>query len=227
MCLNFYFSMKYIWILILGLFVVSACGSDGNNKKDGTDTEPKKYTRFNGNYNKTFDDLPDLHTEAASENGIGPLEARADTALYMDKLVKIPEELDIYRVDKLTHSMPYLVSKAASLLSDIGLNFRDSLVSKKMPLYKPIVTSILRTNEDVKGLSRRNRNASDNSVHRYGTTFDIAWTRFDKVDPSDTRTLDDGRLKAVLGQVLHDLRERDRCYIKHERKQSCFHITVR
>jgi hypothetical protein len=227
LCLNFYFSMKYIWILILGLFVVSACGSDGNNKKDGTDTEPKKYTRFNGNYNKTFDDLPDLHIEAAGENGIGPLEARADTALYMDKLVKIPEELDIYRVDKLTHSMPYLVTKAASLLSDIGLNFRDSLVSKKMPLYKPIVTSILRTNDDVKGLSRRNRNASDNSVHRYGTTFDIAWTRFDKVDPSDTRTLDDGRLKAVLGQVLHDLRERDRCYIKHERKQSCFHITVR
>jgi hypothetical protein len=123
--------------------------------------------------------------------------------------------------------MPYLVPKATSLLSDIALNFRDSLISKKMPLYKPIVTSILRTNDDVKGLSRRNGNASDNSVHRYGTTFDIAWTRFDKVNLSDVRTLDDGRLKAVLGQVLHDLRERDRCYIKHERKQSCFHITVR
>lgn len=220
--------MKYIWILILGFLAVSACGSDGNNnKKEKIDVEPKKYTRFNGNYNKTFDDLPDLHIEAANENGIGPLEARADTALYMDKLVKIPSELDIYKVDKLTHSMPYLVPKAASLLSDIALNFRDSLISKKMPLYKPIVTSILRTNDDVKGLARRNGNASDNSVHRYGTTFDIAWTRFDKVNSSDARTLDDGRLKAVLGQVLHDLRERDRCYIKHERKQSCFHITVR
>lgn len=219
--------MKYIWILILGIFAVSACGSGENNKKEKGGSEPIKYTRFNGNYNKTFDDLPDLHIEAAKENGIGPLEARADTALYMDRLVKIPGELDIYRVDKLTHSMPYLVSKAASLLSDIALNFRDSLISKKMPLYKPIVTSILRTNDDVKGLSRRNGNASDNSVHRYGTTFDIAWTRFDKVNSSDARTLDDGRLKAVLGQVLHDLKERDRCYIKHERKQSCFHVTVR
>ncbi len=96
-----------------------------------------------------------------------------------------------------------------------------------MPLYKLIVTSVTRTNDDVKGLSQRNRNASENSVHRYATTFDIAWTRFDKVDHTDERTRDDGQLKAVLGQVLHDLRQRDRCYIKHERKQSCFHITVR
>jgi len=215
--------MKFVWILIISIFYFASCGS----KSADTPTEPKKYTRFNGNYNKTFNDLPDLHIEAATINGVGPLETRSDTALYMDKLVRIPGELEIYRVDKLTHSMPYLVPQAATLLSDICLNFRDSLISKNMPLYKPIVTSILRTNDDVKGLSRRNGNASDNSVHRYGTTFDIAWTRFDKVDASDTRTLDDGRLKAVLGQVLHDLRERGRCYIKHERKQSCFHITVR
>jgi len=189
--------------------------------------EPKKYTRFSGNYNKTFNDLHDLHIEAAISNGVGPLTGRADTALYEDKLMRIPGELEIYKVDRLTHSVPFLVPKAATLLSDICLNFRDSLISKNMPLYKPIVTSITRTDDDVKGLSKRNRNASDNSAHRYGTTFDIAWTRFDKVNPADERNLDDGRLKAVLGQVLHDLRQRDRCYIKHERKQSCFHITVR
>lgn len=201
------------------------CGTKSESKE--IPTEPKKYTRFSGNYNRTFNDLADLHIEAATSNGVGPLETRADTALYEDRLMRIPNELEIYRIDKLTHSMPFLVPKAATLLSDICLNFRDSLISKKLPLYKPIVTSITRTDDDVKGLSRRNRNASDNSAHRYGTTFDIAWTRFDKLDPSDSRTLDDGRLKAVLGQVLHDLRQRDRCYIKHERKQSCFHITVR
>lgn len=218
--------MKYIWILLFSILSLPACSTDGV-KNDTTEVKAKIYTRFNGSYNKTFNDLPELHLEAATINGVGPLVTRSDTALFEDRLVKIPGELEIYRVDKLTHSMPFLVPQAATLLSDIGLNFRDSLISKKMPLYKPIVTSILRTNDDVKGLARRNRNASDNSVHRYGTTFDIAWTRFDKVDPTDSRTLDDGRLKAVLGQVLHDLRERDRCYIKHERKQSCFHITVR
>jgi hypothetical protein len=219
--------MRYIWILSLGILSLISCISKGKSKKDNNLDEPKKYTRFNGNYSSTFSDLPDLHIEAAEANGIGPLETRADTTLYEDKLVRIPPELDIYHVDKLTHSIPFLVPKAATLLSDIGLNFRDSLISKKKPLYKFIITSLTRTDDDVKGLTRRNRNASDNSAHRYGTTIDIAWTRFDKVNPTDERTLDDGKLKAILGQVLHDLRERNRCYIKYERKQACFHITVR
>ncbi|MDL2303620.1 DUF5715 family protein [Dysgonomonas sp. OttesenSCG-928-D17] len=217
--------MKYIWMLSISILSLLSCGS---KEKSGSEPlEPKRYTRFDGKYSTTFNDLPDLHIEAAVVNGVGPLETRGDTALYEDRLVRIPSELEIYKVDKLKHSMPFLVPKAATLLSDICLNFRDSLISKKLPLYKPIVTSITRTNDDVTNLSKRNRNASENSVHRYATTFDIAWTRFEKVNPSDERILDDGRLKAVLGQVLHDLRQRDRCYIKHERKQACFHITVR
>lgn len=216
--------MRYLWMLCLSVLAFSC--SSAENKEPHNDV-PKKYTKFSGNYNKTFNDLPDLHIEAAVRNGVGPLESRSDTALYMDKLVRIPLELEIYKVDELKHSMPFLVSKASALLSDICINFRDSLVRKGLPMYKPIVTSITRTDDDVKGLSRRNRNASDNSAHRYGTTFDIAWTRFEKSNPTDERILDDGKLKAVLGQVLHDLRERDRCYVKHERKQACFHITAR
>lgn len=212
-------------MLSLSIFSLYSCGSATETKSEPT--EPKKYTRFNGNYNKTFSDLQELHLEAAEANGVGPLETRADTVRYEDELVRIPSELEIYKVDELKHSMPLLVPKAATLLSDICLNFRDSLISKKMPLYKPIITSIMRTDDDVKGLSKRNRNASENSVHRYGTTFDISWTRFEKVSQADQRTRDDGQLKAILGQVLHDLRERDRCYVKHERKQACFHITVR
>lgn len=221
--------MKYVWMLSISVLSLTGCVSS-SAEDAGVNTNPvetKKYTRFNGRYGTTFNDLPDLHNSAAALHGVGPLVARADTALYEDDIVRIPQELEIYRVDKLTHSIPFLVPEAAALLSDICLNFRDSLISKKMPLYRPIVTSIMRTDEDVKSLSRRNRNASEGSVHRYGTTFDIAWTRFDKMNPADERTLDDGRLKAVLGQVLHDLRQRERCYIKHERRQSCFHITVR
>ncbi|WP_108821432.1 DUF5715 family protein [Dysgonomonas sp. Marseille-P4361] len=218
--------MKYIWMLSISVLSLLGCVSSSAEDIETKPVEAKKYTRFNGRYATTFNDLPDLHNIGATNYGVGPLTSRADTALYEDKIVRIPQELEIYRVDKLTHSIPFLVPEAANLLSDICLNFRDSLISKNMPLYRPIVTSIMRTDEDVKSLSRRNRNASENSVHCYGTTFDIAWTRFDKMNPADERTLDDGRLKAVLGQVLHDLRQRNRCYVKHERKQSCFHITV-
>lgn len=217
--------MKSIWILSLSILSLISCGS--KEADENAPDEPKKYTRFNGNYGKTFNDLHDLHIEAAAANGVGPLITRSDTAIFEGRLIRIPTELEIYKVDKLKHSIPFLVPKASDLLSDICINFRDSLISKKMAMYKPIITSITRTDDDVKGLTKRNRNASDNSAHRYGTTFDIAWARFEKIDPTDSRTLDDGKLKAVLGQVLHDLRQQERCYIKHERKQSCFHITVR
>lgn len=213
------------WGILLLTMIMISCGGSGENK--GGETEDKKFTKFNGNYNTTFNDLQDLHIAAASQKGVGPLVMRADTLDYEDDLMHIPAELDIYKVDNLTHSIAFLVPDASQLLSDICINFRDSLISKDMAIYKPIVTSITRTDEDVKSLSKGNGNASENSAHRYGTTFDIAWTRFAKVNPADTRTLDDGRLKAVLGQVLHDLRQRDRCYVKHEKKQSCFHITVR
>jgi hypothetical protein len=171
--------------------------------------------------------VQDIQIEAAAANGVGPLNGRADTTLYADQLVRIPAESDIYKVDDLKYSMPYLVPKAAILLSDICLNFRDSLISKKMVVYKPIVTSIMRTTDDVKDLSRRNRNASENSAHCYGTTFDITWARFEKAGSSDPQTSNNYHLKYVLGQVLNDLRECERCYVKYERKQSCFHITAR
>ena len=30
-----------------------------------------------------------------------------------------------------------------------------------------------------------------------------------------------------MAEILNDLRNHGRCYVKFERKQSCFHITVR
>lgn len=219
--------MKFLWILALPIvmMVMPACEPEGYKKV--TPNKSANYKKFNGNYNKTFNDMPDLHNQAASVHGVGPFKLRADTTIYKKKLVKIPQRTKLFRVDKLTHSIPFLVAPAADLLNEICTNFRDSLVNKDMPLYMPIVTSITRTSEDVKKLKKRNVNASENSVHQYGTTFDIAWTRFDKVDEHDERVRDDGQLKAVLGQVLHDLRQDGRCYVKHERRQSCFHITVR
>ena len=65
------------------------------------------------------------------------------------------------------------------------------------------------------------------SAHFYGTTFDVSWARYTKVDEEDTLNIDRDRLKMVLAMVLRDLRRADRCYVKHERRQGCFHITAR
>ena len=64
----------------------------------------------------------------------------------------------------------------------------------------------------------------------YGTTFDISYNKFLLVtDP------DKGRSelvyvtppKGILSEVLEDLRLAGACYVKFEKKQSCFHITAR
>ena len=115
-------------------------------------------------------------------------------------------------------------------MNRIGQNFLDSLTCKGLNPNKVIVTSVLRTKEDVKRLRRRNGNASENSAHFYGTTFDISYKRFSKVEDPDGRPMQDvssDTLKLVLSEVLRDLRKEEACYVKYELKQGCFHITAR
>ena len=130
-----------------------------------------------------------------------------------------------YVVDELTHSVPWLVPKAATLLDDIGRAFQDSLYRRGYNRHhRIIVTSVTRTRDDVKRLSRHNVNATENSCHCYGTTIDITYNRYDK---PDERTASDDKLRSLLMQAVYDLKQKGRCYVKYERKQACLHITVR
>ena len=218
------------WISVCAILFTLSCKTE--NKQ--SETEPsipielkQRKAKFSGNYNKEFNDLNTVHLVSAIKNGINPLANRADTINQMDNMVRLPDELDLYKTYDITHSIPYLVPSAAKLFMDIAQSFRDSLYSKDLPLYKLYLTSVTRTDDDVTILTKRNTNASDNSAHRYATTFDISWKRFEKVDKHTVEELLPDRLKLVLAQVLFDLKSKDRCYIKHERKQACFHITVR
>ena len=180
-------------------------------------------------YKRSFGDLNDAHLEAARKNGVKPLQNRDAAVKLGGKVVEIKSG-KLYQVDSLTHSIPYLVPKASALLDSIGANFLDSLESKGLNPNQVIVTSVLRTQDDVKRLGKRNINASKNSAHVYGTTFDITYKRFFKVEDPDGRPMQDVRadtLKLVLSEVLRDLKKKDLCYIKYELKQACFHITAR
>ena len=107
----------------------------------------------------------------------------------------------------------------------------DILARNGLPHYRFYVTSVLRTQEDVKYLQRSgNINSTTQSCHCYGTTFDISWKRFEQVADKDGRPMQEvgaDTLKMVLSEVLRDVRLAKRCYIKYERKQGCFHITTR
>ncbi|MDO5017129.1 MAG: DUF5715 family protein [Porphyromonas sp.] len=181
--------------------------------------------RYIGSFNRDFNDLNDLHMGAALKHGIVPADTREDIK-YVSGLKEI-STTPIYKVERLTHSVPFVVPEMERLLEEIGLAFVARLERDRLPVYRPIVTSVTRTEEDIKSLRRGNVNASENSCHRYGTTIDISWKRFDKVDPKDPRSLSEDELKHLLASVLKTFHDEGRCYIKHERKQACFHITVR
>ena len=176
--------------------------------------------------NRDFNDLNDVQLAMAKKIGIKPATTREEAEKVKDDMEEIATN-EYYEVEKLTHSIPYLIPQAADLLEDIGRNFQDSLKNRNASIYKIKVTSVTRTVDDVKKLKKRNTNSSVNSTHQYGTTFDISWVRYTKVDESDTLNIDQERLKMVLAMVLRDLKRDERCYVKHERRQGCFHITVR
>ena len=154
---------------------------------------------------------------------------RADAEARKKELVYIASS-PYYHVDRLRQSIPYLVPRAAVLLQDIGQAFFDSLYIKGVPLHRLIVTSVLRTQEDVSRLRGINGNATENSCHLYGTTFDICYNRYETVEDPEgppRRAVRNDTLKIILSEVLRDMREQGRCFIKYEVKQGCFHMTVR
>ena len=181
------------------------------------------------NYATAFPDTNGLQLKAANRWGVSPVKNHADAEARKKELVYIAGS-PYYHVDPLRQSIPYLVPRAAVLLQDIGQAFFDSLYIKGVPLHRLIVTSVLRTEEDVARLRRFNQNATENSCHLYGTTFDICYNRYETVEPPQgprRRQVRNDTLKYVLSEVLRDMRQQGRCYIKYEVKQGCFHMTVR
>lgn len=180
-------------------------------------------------FRTSFPDLNDVQLATARRLGIPHIADREEAAHRKEELVYIGDN-PFYEVRPLSHSIPYLIPRAATLLTDISRAFIDSLASKGYPFHKLVVTSVLRTQKDIKKLRHVNVNASQNSCHQYGTTFDITYNRFVRVQDPDLpkQEMSNGViLKSILAEVLEDQRQMGTCYVKYEHKQACFHITAR
>ena len=181
------------------------------------------------NFGNTFPDLNDVQLQSAQRWGVKPSDNLSDMDRRKDRLVYVGSNPYFY-IDRLRNSQPYLVPRASVLLQDIGRNFFDSLQHKGIPLHKVIVTSVMRSEDDMQKLRGHNSNASQNSCHRYGTTFDLCYNRYKTIeDPNgpSRRAVRNDTLKWVLAEVLNDLRQDNRCLVKYEVNQGCFHITVK
>lgn len=214
---------------------------DENNmrKEDGRPTPTRFFTKDAkrvknriysvSSFERAFPDENDVQLVAAEGFGIVPSDKSPKAKSDGRKLVYVGSNPYFY-IDKLHSSSPYLVPMASVLLQDIGNNFFDSLQTKGIPLHKIIITSVMRSEDDVRKLANHNLNAKKNSCHLYGTTFDISYNRYKVVEAPGgpkRREVRNDTLKWVLSEVLNDMRKQGRCLIKYEVKQGCFHITVK
>ena len=177
-----------------------------------------------GRLKDIFNDSNHTQLRAAAANGIDPI-VDLRSAFYLKRpLVKL-HTCKLYYVATMKDSAPYLVPKAANLLKQIATAFADTIVARGGKAYRLRVTSMLRTDYSVAQLQQRNRNATSQSCHRYGTTFDISWSKFDCMDPS--YQISQESLKNILAEIIYDFRSRGKCYAIFETRQGCFHVTVR
>ena len=234
---------------------LAACGGSGNSSSAADDEQPKlevivperltgdfgistetmqikdnslvhrmKINLIGGSLRQVFCDSNAIHLTAAKAIGFEPItDLRA--AYHLSRPIQEIYTCSAYHIDDLSHSMPYLVPQAARLLYEIGTEFTDSVFARSGARYRIKVTSLTRTDATVARLRRRNRNATVESAHRYGTTFDISYAKFMCLDDNYIISLED--LKNILAEILNKKRNEGRCYVKFERKQGCFHITTR
>ncbi len=184
-----------------------------------------KINPIGGNLGRVFNDSNHVHLEPARALGLAPI-TDLSTAWNLRRPIVEVKSCEDFFVDDLTHSYPFLVPEAAALLHDIGARFNQEMAARGGGDYRIKVTSVLRTPLTVGKLRRVNSNATEESAHQYGTTFDISYVQFVCDNDSGVhRTQED--MKNLLGEVLKELRDQGRCYVKYERKQGCFHITAR
>ena len=179
-----------------------------------------------------FRDLNAVHLKYAKAGGVSPFKTNKDlkegvgALIKDDKLVKISDNR-YYRICALTHSHPYLTPEAKDFLTDLGKLFQKKLDENDLPKYYFQISSLLRTNENQKKLSRTNGNAAANTSHAYGTTFDIPYTTV--IKPTifwQEAEVTNGRASKLLSEAIGELRKEGRCVAVTERNEACIHITV-
>lgn len=135
------------------------------------------------------------------------------------KLVEIKDGRG-YRIDRLTHSHPWLLPETYQLLQDMGNDFADAMEGTPSEGAVFRVTSVTRTDKQQGKLRRRNANATNSrSTHSYGASFDVAFIdRFDDSANCGTPTRE-------MERLLNRYQKAGIIYVIPE--GNCMHITLR
>lgn len=162
-----------------------------------------------------FQDRPNRHNRAYRYEGIRPQRdfRGLDRLKRQGILVPIPKRSYHSASKAMTSSRPYLLPNAVAFLDTLGHRYRRRLGAHPMEPF--IITSATRSIQSNKKLMKSNKNASGQSFHLRGKTLDISYAQF----------RDDSCRRAFI-LSLKELHKLNQCFVKHEIKQQCLHITV-
>lgn len=197
---------------------------DKEPKTEGVEKSTKTEEGFNLKELLTYSgrlkkDTYEEHLSAAELKGLNLIQNEYDLfhRVFEKTLVKADSGKG-YRVDSLAYSFPYITPESKEVLEELGKAY-EALAG---PGYYFTITSATRTEEQQKSLKRRNRNATDGeSSHSYGVSFDISYIRFNGVREWNQQE------QKNLETVLNHFQQTGKIYVIKERRQSCYHVTVR
>lgn len=145
-------------------------------------------------------------------------EAELNYGLNQNKLVNVYDGRG-YRIGRLTHSKAMLLPEVRTLLEDMGNDYADALEGTDSEGTVFRVTSMTRTHDQQKKLTRSNSNATrGKSTHSYGASFDIAF-----MDRANSKA-NCNRPTREIQKLLLRYQKEGRILIIPER--GCMHITL-
>ncbi|MBB6325055.1 hypothetical protein FHS59_000670 [Algoriphagus iocasae] len=161
----------------------------------------------------------DKHLYAAEHNGFGLIESEDHfKKLIEDEKLVLVDKGKGYEIMKLTHSHPYITPYSKVILEELGLAFQALTDDESFFT----ITSVTRTPEQQKSLRRRNKNATGGTSSRsYGVSFDISYIRL------NGKKRFSRPLQKKIETILKEFEKSDKIVFIKERKQSCYHVTVR
>ena len=138
--------------------------------------------------------------------------------LSVNKLVAVHDGRG-YRIDRLKYSKALLLPEVRDILEEMGHDYADALEGTDSEGTVFRVTSMTRTDDQQKRLTRRNRSATrGKSTHSYGASFDIAF-----MDRANSKA-NCNRPTREIQKLLLKYQNEGRILIIPER--GCMHITL-
>jgi hypothetical protein len=178
-------------------------------------------------YERELHDQPMAYFEHSKQHGIPlvPRNKRDLIQLVQQGVLKELQPNEYFVLDTMYYSYPFLIQDTHVLLMEIGERFQRKLENTGLECTRFTVTSVLRTEESIRRLQRRNRNSVRNSAHLHGTTFDLSYKTF-----FAKKQLSEGEvhyLGQMLMRTLWELRKEKKCWVTYEVWQTCLHVVSR